>query len=83
MLSHGGDFRLMTDANQTVLHLALWKGHFQFSLNLLRNVCEQERETLISQPAANGSPPIYWFMKNSAQDGNAVENELSAMLHNI
>jgi len=83
MLLHGGDSSSMTDANQTVLHLALWKGHFEFSLNLLRNVSEQERETLISQPAAHGNPPIYWFMQNSAQDGNAVENELSAMLHDI
>jgi ankyrin repeat protein len=80
MLKRGGDIKLITDANQTVLHLALWKGHFEFSLKLLRNASKQDRKFLISQSAANGSSPIDWFRRNSARNNDAVEHELLKIL---
>lgn len=80
MLMRGGDAKLMTDGNQTVLHLALWKGHFEFSLKLLRNASVVDHRLLVSQLAIDRSSPINWFMHNSARNGDAVEHELLELL---
>jgi len=80
MLKSGGDIKLMTGANQTVLHLALWKGHLEFSLKLLRNASEHDRRFLRSESAANGSSPMYWYRRNSSRNDDAVKHGLLEML---
>ncbi len=80
MLKRGGDIKLKTDANETVLHLSILKGHFEFSLKLLRDASEQDRKFLISQSTANGGSPINWFRRNSARNNDAVEHELLKIL---
>lgn len=69
LLAFGGDLRVVTDQNQTVLHLACWKGHLELVMLILGLSSEPDQSFLINEAETySGSKPIDWVLKHRAAE---------------
>jgi len=61
----GGDLRSTTNQNQTTLHLACWKGHYELAKLILTLASMQDRQFLINEAETySGSKPVDWVMRH-------------------